>query len=62
MRPGRADYGIAGGKGKGLIFKKGRVLGTYPYEELCERLVELIEKDGSGHERAHSLSHHLPRL
>ncbi len=41
-----ADYGIAGGKGKGLIFKKGRVLGTYPYEELCDRLVELIEKDG----------------
>ena len=41
-----ADYGIAGGKGKGLLFKKGRVLGTYPYEELCDRLVELIEKDG----------------
>ena len=41
-----ADYGIAGGKGNGLIFKKGRVLGTYPYEELCDRLVELIEKDG----------------
>ncbi len=41
-----ADYGIAGGKGKGLIFKKGQVLGTYPYEELCDRLVELIEKDG----------------
>ena len=41
-----ADYGIVGGKGKGLLFKKGRVLGTYPYEELCDRLVELIEKDG----------------
>ena len=26
-----ADYGIAGGKGKGLLFKKGQVLGTYPY-------------------------------
>jgi len=41
-----ADYGIAGGKDKGLIFKKGQVLGTYPYESLCDALVELIEKDG----------------
>ena len=41
-----ADYGIAGGKGKGLLFKKGQVLGTYPYEELCDRLVELIKSDG----------------
>lgn len=41
-----ADYGIAGGKGKGLIFKKGQVLGTYPYDSLCDALIELIEKDG----------------
>ena len=41
-----ADYGIAGGKGKGLLFKKGQVLGTYPYAELCDRLVELILSDG----------------
>ena len=41
-----ADYGIAGGKGKGLLFKKGVVLGTYPYEELCDRLIQLIESDG----------------
>ena len=41
-----ADYGIAGGKGKGLLFKKGVVLGTYPYEELCDRLIHLIESDG----------------
>ena len=41
-----ADYGIAGGKGKGLLFKKGQVLGTYPYAELCDRLVELILRDG----------------
>lgn len=41
-----ADYGIAGGVGKGLIFKKGEVLGTYPYEELCPRLISLIEADG----------------
>ena len=42
-----ADYGIAGGKGKGLLFKKGVVLGTYPFEELSDRLIELIESDGS---------------
>ena len=41
-----ADYGIAGGVGKGLIFKKGEVLGTYPFEELCPRLISLIEADG----------------
>ena len=40
-----ADYGIAGGKDMGLIFKKGEVLGTYPYEELLPRLMALIEKD-----------------
>ena len=40
-----ADYGIAGGKDKGLIFKKGEVLGTYDYDELLPRLMALIEKD-----------------
>ena len=38
-----ADYGIAGGKNKGLLFRRGEVLGTYPYEELLPRLMELIE-------------------
>ena len=42
-----ADYGVAGGKGRGILFKKGEVLGTYPYEELCGRLIELIESDGA---------------
>ena len=40
-----ADYGVAGGKGKGILFKKGQVLGTYPYERLCDALIELIEND-----------------
>lgn len=40
-----ADYGIAGGRDKGLLFKKGQVVGTYPYERLCEALIELIESD-----------------
>ena len=41
-----ADYGIAGGKNTGILFKKGQVLGTYPYDELCDALMQLIEKDG----------------
>ena len=40
-----ADYGIAGGKDKGLLFRKGQVLGTYPYDRLCEALMELINND-----------------
>ena len=44
-----ADYGIAGGRGKGILFKKGVVLGTYPYGELCDRLIALIESDGEQH-------------
>lgn len=41
-----ADYGIAGGRDKGLLFKKGQVIGTYPYDRLCDALIELIESDG----------------
>ena len=41
-----ADYGIAGGKGKGLLFKKGEVLGTFPAEQLCDALMDLIRQDG----------------
>ena len=40
-----ADYGIAGGKDCGLLFKHGEVLGTYPYDRLCDALIDLIEKD-----------------
>ena len=40
-----ADYGIAGGRGKGLIFKKGVVCGTYPYERLCDALLEMINSE-----------------
>ncbi|MCR5137494.1 MAG: flavodoxin-dependent (E)-4-hydroxy-3-methylbut-2-enyl-diphosphate synthase [Oscillospiraceae bacterium] len=38
-----ADYGIAGGRDRGLLFKKGEVVGTYPYAELLPRLLELID-------------------
>lgn len=40
-----ADYGIAGGVDKGLIFKHGEIVGTYPYDRLLDALVELIESD-----------------
>ena len=40
-----ADYGVAGGKDSGILFKHGEVLGTYPYEKLCDALIDLIEKD-----------------
>ena len=45
--PGEAresDFGIAGGRDRGLLFKKGEVLGTYPYDELLGRLMALIEE------------------
>ena len=41
-----ADYGIAGGREKGIVFKKGQVVGSYPYEELFSALLALIEEDG----------------
>ena len=40
-----ADFGIAGGKDKGLLFKKGQVIGTYDYDQLLDRLMELIQKE-----------------
>ena len=40
-----ADYGVAGGKDKGLLFKKGQVLGTYDYDQLCDKLMELINSE-----------------
>ena len=40
-----ADYGIAGGVDKGLIFKKGEVVGTYPYDRLLDVLMDMIESE-----------------
>ena len=40
-----ADFGIAGGKDKGLLFRKGQVVGTYGYDQLLEKLMELIESE-----------------
>ena len=40
-----ADYGIAGGKDRGLLFKKGQVVGTYDYDQLLDKLMELIRSE-----------------
>ncbi len=38
-----ADYGIAGGKGFGLLFKKGNVVAKVPEDRLVDELFALIE-------------------
>ena len=40
-----ADFGIAGGKGEGLLFKKGEIIGKAPMDELADRLLGLIEEN-----------------
>jgi len=40
-----ADYGIAGGRDKGLLFRRGEVINTVPAERLADELIELIDKD-----------------
>ena len=39
-----ADVGIAGGKGEGLLFAKGKVLRKVPEERLVDALFEEIDK------------------
>lgn len=34
-----ADVGIAGGKGRGILFKKGKIVGTYEEEDLLKALL-----------------------
>ncbi len=40
-----ADYGVAGGDGEGLIFRKGEIVRKVPEEKLAEELLKEIEKD-----------------
>jgi (E)-4-hydroxy-3-methylbut-2-enyl-diphosphate synthase len=40
-----ADYGIAGGKGEGLIFRKGEIVAKVAEEELLPRLLEVIRSN-----------------
>ena len=39
-----ADIGIAGGKGCGVLFKKGEIIAKLPEEQLLDALIEEIEK------------------
>ncbi len=39
-----ADFGIAGGVGEGIIFKKGEIIAKVPEEKLLEKLEEIIIK------------------
>jgi len=38
-----ADFGLAGGKGEGLIFKKGEILKKVPEKDLVKEFISLIE-------------------
>lgn len=40
-----ADYGIAGGKDCGILFKKGEIVAKVPEDRLCDALLELIRND-----------------
>jgi len=41
----QADYGLAGGKGDGVLFKKGKVVGRAPADMLAQALAALIRAD-----------------
>ncbi|MBQ0018145.1 MAG: flavodoxin-dependent (E)-4-hydroxy-3-methylbut-2-enyl-diphosphate synthase [Clostridiales bacterium] len=40
-----ADYGIAGGKGEGLVFSHGEIIEKVPEDRLIDRLIEIVEND-----------------
>ncbi|MGM0600053.1 MAG: flavodoxin-dependent (E)-4-hydroxy-3-methylbut-2-enyl-diphosphate synthase [Candidatus Rifleibacteriota bacterium] len=40
----QADFGIAGGKESGLVFKKGKIIKTLPSDQLVDGLINEIEK------------------
>lgn len=40
-----ADYGIAGGRGEGVLFRRGETVGKAPEGELADRLIQMIESE-----------------
>lgn len=40
-----ADYGIAGGRGEGLVFEHGEILEKVPEDKLIDRLIEIVKND-----------------
>ena len=43
-----ADYGLAGGDGEGILFKKGEIVRKVPEEDLAKALYELIMQEEKG--------------
>lgn len=43
-----ADFGIAGGKGRGVLFRHGEIVGTYPEDQLVDALMAEIERAAGG--------------
>ena len=40
-----ADYGIAGGRGEGILFSHGEIIEKVPEDQLIDRLIEIVEAD-----------------
>ena len=40
-----ADYGIAGGRGEGLVFSHGEIIEKVDEDRLVDRLIELVDAD-----------------
>ena len=54
-----ADIGIAGGEGKGILFKKGKLVRKVPIEELMDTLiyeVELMAKEKDAEENGEAIA------
>ena len=45
-----ADYGVAGGRGCGVLFKHGEVVGKVSAEHMADALADLIESELNGNE------------
>ena len=43
-----ADYGLAGGRGEALLFRRGEILRKVPEAEMVPALLALIEADAEG--------------
>jgi len=46
-----ADVGLAGGKGKAVIFSRGKILKTVPESRMIDELVEAVREQSGRHER-----------
>jgi uncharacterized protein GlcG (DUF336 family) len=40
-----ADYGVAGGDGEGVVFRRGEIVGKFPQERLSDALYALAEQE-----------------